>query len=876
MPQENEHVKPNKQIIIIPGIMGSKLKEQQLTIWIPHIKSTFSREFNLHEKLKLKQKKNHFDASTGILGPFYGRLKSVLQDYAKHVDEFFYDWRLGNQYHLERLKKLIKTDVDEVIIVAHSMGGLIAKACLNEFASEGLNQKISKVITMGTPWAGAPTAYKALKHGAGIPKDWFPVMMSAEKTKDLARTFESVYQLLPNINYYQEYDEECKLAFTEYNGKSIKSWEDIYSDIYKPLLKDKDFDFVEGFNHFQNLIKGDMNVEHHEIIGYGKGTYCSFKRDKKEKTKAIFGDGDGTVPLTSAKSESSIKYYVDRGHQFLPNDSVVLDIVKCIVHGEDPKQTDDFLVYKKFLDDYTSDFNAKVIKVACPVLVTLSDENNDILYGSTERFLNEEDLIGEHLEREDIDITYLDDTMYILLPYKNDQELKQKKLDKIQIEAYDEGATSITIEEYKDGKITEINSFDSFIIDQNKTAEFTIPVDSSESRLVIKENETVDIRKPKNVKKVNVDELKLPETKISIQSNKQRKINDKMYTYVVGGEVLLSVNNILEGTYPVTDTYYSINDGKFNLIFTNDLVKLKLNEGKNVLNVFSTDSAGNAEATKTYTLYYVKNVIPKIVMRFYPKSYKLEYEQINQEMYKDLKLNPPKVSFSVEPKDGMTESLQMVSYREIERNIKIEYANIFNDKEILESKIDEKLMLSILGAQGTEEDLNKILNDIGIREPFDVRITKKDEKGTPKTIQTKYIRKAKEIIINHEIFFIEIVRDSSHAVSFQNLSEDIKIDEIDQHVFKFKVLDENVEIKNLTIQSEINMIFKNGEKVTIPLVNHFDTKDDNYHVLLNVKDLEKHLNQFWSKDALSKIDLIIEEIVKGKNKLLRVQPITIR
>lgn len=78
----------------------------------------------------------------------------------------------------------------------------------------------------------------------------------------------------------------------------------------------------------------------------------------------------------------------------------------------------------------------------------------------------------------------------------------------------------------------------------------------------------------------------------------------------------------------------------------------------------------------------------------------------------------------------MTESLQMVSYREIERNIKIEYANIFNDKEILESKIDEKLMLSILGAQGTEEDLNKILNDIGIREPFDVRITKKTKRNS--------------------------------------------------------------------------------------------------------------------------------------------------
>ncbi len=39
------------------------------------------------------------------------------------------------------------------------------------------------------------------------------------------------------------------------------------------------------------------------------------------------------------------------------------------------------------------------------------------------------------------------------------------------------------------------------------------------------------------------------------------------------------------------------------------------------------------------------------------------------------------------------------------------------------------------------------------------------------------------------------------------------------------------------------MIFK-MVKVTIPLVNHFDTKDDNYHVLLNVKDLKKPLINF--------------------------------
>ncbi|MGE6505041.1 lipase family alpha/beta hydrolase [Bacillus cereus] len=878
MPEENGYSKPNRQIIIIPGIMGSQLKDQKLTIWIPHIKTALQREFKLHERLKLKQRKNQFDASTGVLGLFYGRLKTVLEDYAEHVDEFFYDWRLGNQYHLERLKDKIRDDVDEVIIVAHSMGGLISKACLRELAEEGSNKKVSKLITMGTPWAGAPTAYKALKHGVGVPFEKFPVIMNASESKELARTFESVYQLLPNMKYYQKYDENCKMAFTEYNGKSMQNWEDIYTEIYKPLLKTNEFDFIEGFNKFHNLINCELDIEHHEIIGYGKGTYCAFKRDKKEKTEAIFGDGDGTVPITSAESSTSNKYYVKRSHTLLPNDSVVLDIVKCIVNGEDVKQTPDYLVDEKFLNEYTSTFNAKVIKVACPVLVSLSDSNNEVLYGSTEYLLNEEELNEKHFERDDIDITYIDDTMYILMPYEDEQELKDKKLDKIQIEAYDEGATSITIEEYKEGKITEINSFDSFIINQNTIAEFTVPVDSSESVLSIIENDEVITKKPKTVKEVQVEELKLPDTKISIKSDKQRKIQDKMYTYVVGGDVHLVVNDITEGTHSVTDTYYAINDSKFNLIFREEMVKIKLKEGKNILKFFSTDSAGNEEATKTYTLYYVKNVIPKIIMKFYPKAYRLEYEQSNKEMYKELKLDPPRVSFYVEPQDGVNENLKMISYRDILRNVKIEYTNIFNDKEILESQVDEKLMISILGAQGTEEQLNEILKGIGVNGSFVVRITKTDEKGTPKTIQTKYIRKAKEIIIDHEIFFVEIVRDPSHTVSFQNLSEDIKIDEISQHIFKFKVLDENVEIKNLDIQTEIKMSFKNGEVLTKELLNRFDKEDDNYHVVLNVNDIKPYLDKFWSRDSLSKIDLIIEEKTKDedKNKLLRVQPITIR
>ncbi|MEK4814122.1 MULTISPECIES: lipase/acyltransferase domain-containing protein [Bacillus] len=880
---KQQYGKAKRQIIIIPGIMGSKLKEQALTLWLPHVQAIL--EMNLYEKLKYNNKKpkeNRLIAD-GLLGPFYGRLKTCLEDYALYVDEFAYDWRIDNNKHLEDLEKLIesrKEEVDETIIVAHSMGGLIAKACLNNFAGKESIEKVKKLITMGTPWAGAPSAYKALRHGDGFPRDRVPTILSAKKAKEIVYNFASVYQLLPNMKYMHNYDKKSKLPFTEYDGKVMKSWEDVYSDIYMPLLKNNDVDFVDAFNSFVKLINADINIEHHEIIGYGKGTYCAFERDKKEKTKAIFGDGDGTVPLTSAESSTPNKYYVNGGHQFLPNNSIVLDIVRGVIHGDDIKNTEDYLVHQKFKEKYISNFKAKVIKVACPVLVSLSDSNHGVLYGSAESLLNENDnnWFDDQSNRDDIEVTYIDDTTYILLPYEDEKELESKMPDKIVIEAYDEGATSISIEEYKEGKVTEINTYDSFIIDQNKTVEVTLPLKSSDSRLSIIEDGKVQSKEPKTVKPTEIDKVIPPKTKLNIEGEKQVKLEKKFNTYIVGGEVNLNIMGVIQGTNPVSDTYYSINDSKFNLIFKENMVKLTLNEGENTLKIFSVDSAGNEESTQTYTLYYVENVIPKIIMRFYPKAYKLEYEQPNKEMYSELKVRLPKVSFVVEPSEGVNKDTNMISYRGLTREVKIEYTNVFNDKEVLYSKIDEKLITAVLGTQGTAEQLNELLSGIGVTPPMTVRITKTDETGTPKSIQTKYIQKAKEIVIDQKVFFIEIVRDVRHKVSFQNLAEDIKVDEKDQHIFKFKVLDDTVEVKNLDIHSEIKMSFKSGEEFSKELSSYFDEKDDNYQVVLNIDDIKPYLNQYWSKDSVSKIDLIIEEVdkAKDKHKALRVQPITIR
>ncbi|WP_338705446.1 lipase family alpha/beta hydrolase [Priestia aryabhattai] len=881
------YAKPNRQIIIIPGIMGSKLKEEALSIWLPHIKAVYDKD--LYTKLKYHKNKKTNILTDGVLSLFYGRLKTCLEEYALYVDEFDYDWRIDNFNHFKSLYKKIRTDVDEVILVAHSMGGLISKAFLNYYSNssnfnekDDINfevvQKVRKLITMGTPWGGAPAAYKALKHGAGIPKDKAPFIMTASKSKDIVHTFESVYQLLPNDQYYQNYDENCKLPFIEYDGIQLGNWTDVYNHVYKSLLKKENFDFEREFTRFQTLLSQDVEVEHHEIIGYGKGTYCAFRKDQKGKTKAIFGDGDGTVPITSAESSTSNKYYVRGAHQLLPNNSTVIDVVKCIIHGEDVKETDDYLLHKKVLDKYTSKFNAKVIRVACPVLVSLSDSQNEILYGNMEYLLDDKDseTYESEFDKDSIEVTYIDDTTYIIVPQDEESTDHEIGPDKILIEAYDEGPTSISIEEYKKGKIEEINTYDSFIINKNKTAEFTLPKDSSQSKLIIKEDNHIKVQEPKTVKKKEVDQLELPTTSYFIQCDEKKGVEGKDDTYLVGGNVSLVLEDIIEGTYPVLDTYYSVNDSEFNLIFKGDEVNVQLNEGKNTIRIFSTDSAGNAEKSKSLTLYYVKNIVPKIVMKFYPKSYTLGYEQPEKEMYEELGINPPKVSFEILPTEGVSSENSKVLYRSKRRDIKIKYNNIFGEEEIIPSEVNEELILSVLGAEGTEEKLEEFLSLIGVQHPYKVRITKDGERGTPKSLQTKYIRKAKEIIIDHEVFLIEVIRDATHRVSFQNLAEDIKIDEKDEHVFKFKVLDDNTEITHLNLKAEIKMGFKSGEKLSKDLLTNFNEHDSNYHVKLNIKDIKPILDQYWSKNSVSSIDLIIEENVENKNKILRAQPITIR
>lgn len=135
----------------------------------------------------------------------YGPLMQGLQDkfstkYGKDNIHFFtYDWRMSIDEAGDKLEEFInKKKYDEVIIVAHSMGGLVASSYIQK--SEMNRNKVSKLITMGTPYLGAPKALYVL--GTGNMFDAEKNLVMAKPLKIMAPNLISAYELLPTEKYF--------------------------------------------------------------------------------------------------------------------------------------------------------------------------------------------------------------------------------------------------------------------------------------------------------------------------------------------------------------------------------------------------------------------------------------------------------------------------------------------------------------------------------------------------------------------------------------------------------------------------------------------------------------------------------------------------
>jgi len=85
-------------------------------------------------------------------------------------------------WHLDRIMRELehRHRIDRYHVVAHSMGGLVAKAWLRERAQQSGRARILSFVSLSTPWSGYPSARQGVDHSPVVVPVWRDMATGSE------------------------------------------------------------------------------------------------------------------------------------------------------------------------------------------------------------------------------------------------------------------------------------------------------------------------------------------------------------------------------------------------------------------------------------------------------------------------------------------------------------------------------------------------------------------------------------------------------------------------------------------------------------------------------------------------------------------------
>ncbi len=196
-----------KAVVLVPGIMGSRLQDDQGRVWPPTMREVIFGYDKIDRLIGNDVVATDVIQNVGLVGVYSSLIKDLKRcGYSEGSDEkrlieFPYDWRKSNQTSAAALADRLDaefddaTDFDEldITLLVHSMGGLVSRFLLEtgQFNGRSWFGSISKLVTMGTPHRGAPAAIRQLGGDKG------KLGMSAADVKKLADDprYPSLYEL---------------------------------------------------------------------------------------------------------------------------------------------------------------------------------------------------------------------------------------------------------------------------------------------------------------------------------------------------------------------------------------------------------------------------------------------------------------------------------------------------------------------------------------------------------------------------------------------------------------------------------------------------------------------------------------------------------
>lgn len=324
-------------LILVPGVGGTYIMDGTREKW-PRANSlalSTSDEFLLDLRLRADGTESPYrDYQVGdivrkahvTLFPdpdFYHTTVQKLEaaGYREGADLFVYpyDWRKdvrGNNGRgdrgfinfIDRVRN--KTGAPRVDVMAHSMGGMVTLAALEDSRSVG---KIRKVLTLGTPVLGATKSLGMLQYRMPCFVESFGICLTnRETTQKILENMPGGYQLLPS----RAFDRAVRAPLyidMDTNGDGVKEGAQTYYEWAKIVRASHNGALLDRARYYHyasdTLTLADPNVKLRRVAADGLGTVDRIRQyrdcflgyfscDTEYELKN--GAGDGTVPLHSA------------------------------------------------------------------------------------------------------------------------------------------------------------------------------------------------------------------------------------------------------------------------------------------------------------------------------------------------------------------------------------------------------------------------------------------------------------------------------------------------------------------------------------------------------------------------------------------------
>lgn len=289
-------------------------------------------------------------------------LDDILKSGKKTGDRISYLDDTDAPYIITELRRLAESSrTGKVTLIAHSNGGLLAKALTDKLGAEA-GELIDQMVLVSVPQSGTPQAVGAILNGfdQGLPVNWFPFAMSPRTARMMAENMASGYNLLPSEAYFEGEGSGVETPVVTFeNGALTDAFMTKYGDTIdshaelREFLVDSDLKVPADSTNIENpsrvnagLLLYANNVKQvlddwtpparvkiHQIAGFGEetlstvrywtgvqciapvGQLCLEYAPKIQYSPKAVIDGDGTVVAPSAlamsKSDNVTRWWVD-------------------------------------------------------------------------------------------------------------------------------------------------------------------------------------------------------------------------------------------------------------------------------------------------------------------------------------------------------------------------------------------------------------------------------------------------------------------------------------------------------------------------------------------------------------------------------------